>query len=783
MKKILVLSIFIFALNLFATTPPIGSWYTDWDEMNQKLADLAEQYPDILRVDTLLTTETDQLPIFGVKVSNNVDVKEDEPRLLFVGTCHAEEVMGTEITLSHIEEICEHRNQFPYSYWLATLELWFVPTMNPEGMRCVFGFEEDNDYYGSQLGEWYEDSSFRKNRRDVNNNQIFDYDPELVGYDIDGVDQNRNYPFNWVHGDSLYHVGSSAEVYDYYRGPYPLSEAGNRAIDQLNAENNFIYSIHWHSSRSGNFAEKVYYSFDWYKNIETGQSFRPSPDLDLSEHIATNVATRIDNQAGDGTYQAFASSGRKGSEHDYLYKEYGTIQLLIECATLDLQPDSLIMEDTIERCKTGESWMINRALPYHQDIDNRSILTGHVTDANTGIPIEAEIIIEEKNARFFTPRLSDEFGRYWRPLLGGSYTLRVQKEGYETQILENVIINESGWTTRDIALIPLQPLTFSGVITSNGEQVAAKIEIEGINNNVFETENGAFSIPFYSGEYQLKITSENCYPLIQPITFNSTTIAEIELSEQTIVFEEDWENGIGNWQVNGDWQVVENVASGGYSVDDSWNEFYDPNCDWDIISEQIVLTESNILSFDQRLYTEWDFDFATVEVSTDSQNWDVVYQNSGCFDFWHEVYVSLSDYDNQTIYLRFHLTADSPNDNLVDPGWIFDNIKIFSGSSSVVPNDDDTQVAPMKISLNQNFPNPFNPTTKIPFYISSEFKNASLSIYNIKGQEVESFNISEEDQRNGFKIWNANKNATGIYFYKLQVDNKVSEVRKAILLK
>jgi hypothetical protein len=72
------------------------------------------------------------------------------------------------------------------------LEIWIVPTYNPEGLNVV--------HNGL-------DVSYRKNKHDFSPtgptpNGVFDYDP-AIGNDIDGVDLNRNYDFNWVLGDTF----------------------------------------------------------------------------------------------------------------------------------------------------------------------------------------------------------------------------------------------------------------------------------------------------------------------------------------------------------------------------------------------------------------------------------------------------------------------------------------------------------------------------------------------------------------------------------------------------
>ncbi|RKX83379.1 MAG: hypothetical protein DRP70_14860 [Spirochaetes bacterium] len=89
--------------------------------------------------------------------------------------------------------------------------------------------------------------------------------------------------------------------------------------------------------------------------------------------------------------------------------------------------------------------------------------------------------------------------------------------------------------------------------------------------------------------------------------------------------------------------------------------------------------------------------------------------------------------------------------------------------------------------LHQNYPNPFNPTTTIEFSIQNE-SNIDLSIFNIKGQKVKT--LAQNDFKKGsYSInWNgddeSNKPASsGVYYYKLNVNDKTEAVKKCLLLK
>ena len=85
-----------------------------------------------------------------------------------------------------------------------------------------------------------------------------------------------------------------------------------------------------------------------------------------------------------------------------------------------------------------------------------------------------------------------------------------------------------------------------------------------------------------------------------------------------------------------------------------------------------------------------------------------------------------------------------------------------------------------------NFPNPFNPETKIVFNLSEE-GNVKLEIYNIKGQKVKTLLDCYMSPGRSEMIWNGKDNngkrvSSGVYFYQLQTPSK-SYVSKCMLLK
>ncbi|NQT64781.1 MAG: T9SS type A sorting domain-containing protein [FCB group bacterium] len=86
-----------------------------------------------------------------------------------------------------------------------------------------------------------------------------------------------------------------------------------------------------------------------------------------------------------------------------------------------------------------------------------------------------------------------------------------------------------------------------------------------------------------------------------------------------------------------------------------------------------------------------------------------------------------------------------------------------------------------------NYPNPFNPTTTIEFSIQND-SNIELSIYNIKGQKIKSLLKDQITAGEHSIVWNGKDDAgkqvsSGVYFYKLKVNDKTELVKKCLLLK
>jgi hypothetical protein len=95
-----------------------------------------------------------------------------------------------------------------------------------------------------------------------------------------------------------------------------------------------------------------------------------------------------------------------------------------------------------------------------------------------------------------------------------------------------------------------------------------------------------------------------------------------------------------------------------------------------------------------------------------------------------------------------------------------------------------TTYAPSQFALLQNYPNPFNPTTAISFQLSA-ISEVTLKIYNVLGQEVAVLIDNERMENGEHEVqFDANGLTSGVYFYRLNVNNgEFMQTKKLLLMK
>jgi Zinc carboxypeptidase/Carboxypeptidase regulatory-like domain len=380
--------------------------YHAYSAMLKEIDSLQKARPELLQHFVIGSTSQEKRPITAVRISSNARTESDRPRILFDGCHHADELMGGEICLALVRELVGKFGSDPeITRFMTDYEIYVVPVVNVDGHNVVT----------SGI-----DPRWRKNTRDTNGDGVIHSYP-------DGVDPNRNYDFNWAHG------GSGEPTSERYRGPFPFSESEPRAFADLARQKKFVLSVTYHSQ-----GEVVYYPWDW--------KGRKAPDDALLTDIARGLAGSIRTMKGDTSYRAEYGAGLVGQSYPWLYGANGTFDFIVETGRGASFFAPHEVPGIVAANLAGIRYILRRAAGPG--------LTGHVTDATTGVPLEAEVWFPAIETEDVHRRMTEPgYGRFWRLLPPGKYTCIVSRPGYRTAVLSDVDVLENGWTVRDFALV------------------------------------------------------------------------------------------------------------------------------------------------------------------------------------------------------------------------------------------------------------------------------------------------------------------------------------------
>lgn len=354
--------------------------YKDPGMVEGLLRGYAERFPAIVALREIGRTHGGR-PVLALKISDHPERDEDEPAVFFNGAHHGSELMAIEYALDVVQHLVEgYRGDPAVRRYVDELEIWCVPLVNPDG----------NHYYMHRSR-----AAGRKNGRDV------DGDGALSVWD--GVDLNRNYPFQW---GALGELGSRSFYSDgRYRGAAPGSEPEVAAVMALAGERRFAASVSFHTYATAVLSP---YTIDGVSN----------PSRDDAWPLAERMVAAAPPQPGGRAYRVKQKLYPvDGTDQDWHRHTHGTLAFLVEGSHHNPREPELRGEALRA---TRPVWL---ALLDHV-LDGPGV-SGHVRDTN-GAPVEVEVVVEEvqpQHGERWTSRPRD--GRFDRSVPApGRYTVR-----------------------------------------------------------------------------------------------------------------------------------------------------------------------------------------------------------------------------------------------------------------------------------------------------------------------------------------------------------------------
>ncbi len=371
----------------------------------------------------------------------------------------------------------------------------------------------------------------------------------------------------------------------------------------------------------------------------------------------------------------------------------------------------------------------------------------------------------------------------------------------------------TSWTNNGSVDIMTPTLSLSMPYQENARPYEQETELPSIPTGSTVISNNSLSFfikpttpPFTKFPIILKLAKENLFTHSE--TLHVTTCGyTIEDTADSVNF---WNHGaivgVDGWHLSND-QYHSSPRSwkcGGNSSED-----YPNMMETVLVSPPLCLDGNSELSFWHKIdaeagsaYPYWAEDGGVVEITTDGgKSWTIIsplfnypcrasgsntifldpYQRcySGQTDWKFEEF-DLSAFSGQ-VMLRFHFAS---NEQRGFEGWYIDDINITTETYTGI-DDKEEQSPGFANSLHPAHPNPFNPTTVIPFEVAVR-SHVTLNIFDVSGRLVQTLvdNTLEEGKHRAMwdgKDKTGKRVASNVYFCRLRIGSFSSTARLVLL--
>ena len=204
----------------------LAAGYHSHAELTAELQAIEAGFPGICKLVNIGNSAQGRA-LWFMKISDNVNVEEDEPEFKYISSMHGDEVVGMELSLNLIQLLTSSYGSDPQITNLVNeLEIWIMPLMNPDGYT---------------MGSRY-------NAQGVDLNRDF---PDRVSDPVNttaGRAVETRHVMNWAfeHSTALsanFHAGALVANYPYDSDPNPWASYSATPEDALFRDLALTYSM------------------------------------------------------------------------------------------------------------------------------------------------------------------------------------------------------------------------------------------------------------------------------------------------------------------------------------------------------------------------------------------------------------------------------------------------------------------------------------------------------------------------------------------------------------
>lgn len=365
-------------ITMATTIAEMSSWdrYPTYPVYRQLMKNFELNYPSICKLDSIGTTNNGR-KLYVLKISDNVNIEENEPEFLYTSTIHGDEATGFILMLRLADSILtSYNSQADITKLVNEIEIYINPNANPDGT-----------YYGGD----YTVSSARR-------------------YNANGVDLNRDFP-------------------DPRTGPNSPYQIETQIMMNFAEEHNFVMSANFHGG-----AEVMNYPWDTWTSSQNSHS-----DTDWFEHICTDyvssartvLSSYMTSVTSDGVTEGGDWYVINGGRQDYMSFWHQCREV-----TIEISNSKLLAVESLNKY-----WNYNKISFLNYINECLYGIRGTVKSVETfPLDAKIWVINHDSNGDSSMVFTDPDIGDYHRLIAPGTYDIVASSDGYISDTAKNIVV-------------------------------------------------------------------------------------------------------------------------------------------------------------------------------------------------------------------------------------------------------------------------------------------------------------------------------------------------------
>jgi len=341
------------------------NYYPTYPAYETIMQQFATDHPDICKLLTITTLASGR-KILALRISDNVEIQENEPEFLYTSSIHGDELTGY-ISMLHLADylLSGYGTDVRITNMVNNFDIVICPLANPDG-------------------------TYNGGNNTVNGAKRFN---------ANNVDLNRNYP-------------------DPKDGPHPDGNAWQPetvAFMNFAGFNSFTMAANFHGG-----SEVVNYPWDTWSKLAADDAWWIYVSREYADTVHLYAPSGYMNMQNNGITNGYAWYEVSGGRQDYMNYFRNCREATIELSDTKLLPENQLIAH----------WNYNYRSFLNYIEESGYGLHGLVTDSMSGAPLYAKIFIEGFDKDSSHVYTDPQVGDYHRLLKGGTYTITYSAAGY-----------------------------------------------------------------------------------------------------------------------------------------------------------------------------------------------------------------------------------------------------------------------------------------------------------------------------------------------------------------